>query len=95
MKQNDKFAKNNMIKDGKIVNLINTLSDSIKEYYKVTKNVNRNEIILMNVWKQELNNSESIMNGLLNEGFNLNSIDLYNNSIDKNLRKNTIKHSIQ
>ena len=83
MKQDDKFAKNNMIKDGKIVNLINTLSDSIKEYYKVTKNVNRNEIILMNIWKQELNNCESIMNNILNEGFKFNSIDFYNNSINQ------------
>ena len=44
MQQDDKFAKNNIIKDGYLVNNINTLCDSIKEFYKVTKNVTRNEI---------------------------------------------------
>ena len=83
MQQDDKFAKNNIIKDGYLVNNINTLCDSIKEFYKVTKNVTRNEKILLNVLKQEMNNSESIINNILNKGFNLDSINLYNNSINQ------------
>ena len=71
------------IKDINLVNLINTLCDSIKEYYKVTQNVNRNESILINSFKKEIYNSDSIINTILKEGINDNKINLYNKTINK------------
>ena len=49
------------------VKYINTLSDSIKEYYKVSKNTNQNKAILLTVIEKKLNESESISNILFNE----------------------------
>ena len=71
----------NLIRDDKFINLINTLSDSIKEYYKVTKNVNQNETILMNSFQKAINNSDSLLNIILKEGINNDKINNYNNAI--------------
>ena len=65
------------------VNLINTLSYSIKEYYNVTKNINKNENILLNSCKNEINNLKSIINIILKEGIINNNAKLYNNAINK------------
>jgi hypothetical protein len=52
------------------VKYINNLSDSIKEYHKVSKNINIYKKILLNAIEKELNSPESI--------FNINNI-AYNN----------------
>jgi len=65
---NEDFLKDDFVK------YINTLSDSIKEYYKVSKNTNQNKIILLNAIEKKLNESESISNII----FNANNED-YNN----------------
>ena len=44
------------------VKYLNTLSDSIWEYYKVSKNTNQNKTILLNAIEKQLNESESISN---------------------------------
>jgi len=65
---NDDFVKN-----------INTLSDSIKEYYKVTKNTNQNKTILLNAIEKKLNESESISNILFSENNeDYNNVQSYN-----------------
>ena len=65
---NDDFVKN-----------INTLSDSIKEYYKVTKNTNQNKTILLNAIEKKLNESESIYNILFSENNeDYNNVQSYN-----------------
>ena len=49
------------------VKYLNTLSDSIMEYYKVSKNTNQNKEILLNAIEKKLNESESISNVMLIE----------------------------
>ena len=58
------------------VKYINTLSDSIKEYYEVSKNTNQNKIILLNSIEKNIYESESITNILFSE----------NNENDNNVR---------
>ena len=85
---------NKTINDDGIVNLINILSDSIREYYKVALNVNKNEFILLNSCRKEINNSESIINNILTEEIDNNKINTYNIAINtlreilKNLQLN-------
>ena len=79
----DIFDLNEEIKDDSIVKLINILSDSIKEYYKVNKNINKNESILVNSCKNEINNSKLIINSILKEGITNNKINSYNAVINK------------
>ena len=52
---NEDFLNDDFIK------YINALSESIKEYYKVTKNTNQNKIVLLNIIEKKLNESESIL----------------------------------
>ena len=75
------FDLNETIKDDDMVSLINTLSDSLRQYYKVTKNVNKNESILINSCIKETSNAESIINNFIKEGITNNNINLYNNMI--------------
>ena len=56
------------------IGYINTLSDSIKEFYKVSKNVNKNINILLNLAGVEMNNTESVINTIIQEQININSI---------------------
>ena len=86
------------INDDDFISLINILSDSIREFFKVTINVNINELILLNSCKKEINNSESILNNILTEKINKNKINSYNSVINtlkeilKNLQLNIISN---
>ena len=64
------------------VKLINTLLDSIKEYYKVSKNITKNERFLINSSENWIKNSQSIINKIINEEIDLNQIKLYNKIIE-------------
>ena len=79
------------------IKYINALSESIKEYYIVTKNTNKNKIILLNIIEKKLNESESMSNII----FNANNEDydkfqsyneIYKNIFEffKNLKENVI-----
>ena len=76
-----KININNSIKDDGFINLINILSDSIKEYYKVTKNANKNENILTNRAQKEINNFELYLKNNLK--LNDEKIKLFNGNINK------------
>ena len=60
LNSNEDFLNDDFIK------YINALSESIKEYYKVTKNTNQNKTVLLNIIEQKLNESESISNIIFN-----------------------------
>ena len=70
------------IYNDEFVKLINTLLDSIKEYYKVSKNITKNEKVLINSAEYGINNSQSIINKIINEEVDLNQINLYNKIIE-------------
>ena len=76
-----KVNLNNSIKDDGFINLINILSDSIREYYKVTKNANKNENILTNRAQKEINNFELYLKNNLK--LNDKEINLFNGNINK------------
>ena len=76
-----KININNSKKDDGFINLINILSDSIKEYYKVTKNANKNENILTNRAQKEINNFELYLKNNLK--LNDEKIKLFNGNINK------------
>ena len=65
---NDYFLKDDFVK------YINSLSDSIKEYYKLSKNASIYKTMLVNDIEKELNLPESISNII----FNINN-EAYNN----------------
>ena len=67
-----------IILNDEFIGYINTLSDSIKEFYKVSKNVNKNINILLNLAGVELNNTESVINTLIKEQININGINSIN-----------------
>ena len=76
----DKLAFND-----EFVSYINSLSDSIKEYFKVTSNVNKNKNILINSLESELNSLE-IPNNIskkLNDTISVLKMEI--NSADNNL----------
>ena len=76
----DKLAFND-----EFVSYINSLSDSIKEYFKVTSNVNKNKNILINSLESELNSLEIPINisKKLNDTISVLKMEI--NSADKNL----------
>lgn len=79
-KQNDKFVFND-----EFVSYINSLSDSIKEYFKVTSNVNKNKNILINSLESELNSlqiSNNIYKKLIDT---ISLLKMEINSADNNL----------
>ena len=76
----DKLAFND-----EFVSYINSLSDSIKEYFKVTSNINKNKNILINSLESELNSLE-IPNNIskkLNDTISVLKMEI--NSADNNL----------
>ena len=76
------FNLEESIYNDKFVNLINTLLDSIKEYYKVSKNIIKNEKVLINSAEKGINNSQSIINKIINEEIDINQINIYNKMIE-------------
>ena len=69
--------------EGEFIKLINTLFDSIKEFYKVSKNISRNEKVLINSAENGINNAQSLINKIINEEIGINQIKLYNEIIEK------------
>ena len=67
MKSETKISINEVIFNDEFIEYINTLSDSIKEFYKVSKNVNKNKNMLMNLSESEINKIDSILNNILKE----------------------------
>ena len=57
------FKLNDAVINDEFVNHINRLSDSIREYYKVSKNINKNKTILVNSIENDVNVSKSILFG--------------------------------
>lgn len=65
------------------ISYINSLSESIKEFYKVTKNVNKNKKMLINLAEEEVNYSETFLNSINKEIKNYEEINLVNNNLEK------------
>ena len=77
-KPKSKLNKSNL--SNEIISYINNLSDSIRQYYKVSKMINKNKNIIINSIENELNASESILNTIFNENsLDLNLIESYKN----------------
>jgi hypothetical protein len=67
-----------------LIEYINTLSDSIMEYYKVSKNVNKNKNMLVNLAENEINKSKLVLNDIFNKKeINENDINSFNTIIAK------------
>ena len=67
-----------------LIEYINTLSDSIREYYKVSKNVNKNKNMLVNLAENEINKSKLVLNDIFNKKeINENDINSFNTIIAK------------
>ena len=80
------FQKSNfkgILLNDEFIGYINTLSDSIKEFYKVSKNVNKNKNILINLAEGDLNTTESVINNFLKEEININHINSINTLIER------------
>ena len=75
-------VKEIMLNDEFIV-YINTLSDSIKEFYKVSNNVNKNKNLLINLAEGEINQLDSLFNKIFKEETNNKNLTLFNNIIEK------------
>ena len=82
--QND--FSNEITLNNEFISNINILSDSIKEYFNVSKNVNNNKVILLKTAETELQNLESNLNSLVNKEINKNEIISLQNSIIAKLR---------
>jgi hypothetical protein len=62
-----------------LIEYINTLSDSIREYYKVSKNVNKNKDMLINLAETEINKFKLVLNDIFNKKeINENDINSFN-----------------
>ncbi len=78
--------KNKFLYNDEFISYINSLSDSIKEYFTVTSNVNKNKKIILNSLENELNLSINLPNNIfknLNESISLLKLEI--NSDEKNL----------
>jgi hypothetical protein len=62
---------NQILKDDHFITIINLLIDSIKEYYKVTVNTNKNQKILTNSIKNETNDFESLFIKNINDSLQI------------------------
>jgi len=83
-----KLKLNDAVINDEFVNYINTLSDSIREYYKVSKIIIRNKTILVNLIENDISLSESINFNEDNTTINKDqSIANLKESIKKNLSK--------
>ena len=84
-KVNEYFLKVDFVK------YINNLSDSIKEYYKLSKNTSINKTIIVNDIEKELNVPESISNiifNINNEAYkNVQSYNEVSKKINENFKK--------
>ena len=58
---------NDVLFNDEFIGYINSLSDSIKEFHKVSNNVNKNKKLLISLAEEEINISESVINKLKEE----------------------------
>ena len=65
------------------IGLINTLSDSIKEFYKVSKNVNKNKNMLISLAEGEINLTETIIDKISKKESNPEEINSLNTITEK------------
>ena len=80
-----------------LIEYINTLSDSIREYYKVSKNVNKNKDMLINLAETEINKFKLVLNDIFNKKEinendinSINIIDAKINDIFKKIKLNIV-----
>ena len=79
--------------DNEFIGYINLLSDSIQNFHEVSKNINSNKNILINLVEKELNTSKSILDKIL-KVINNNQLNLFNNYLEK-IKDNFNKLKIQ
>ena len=79
--------------DNEFIGYINLLSDSIQNFHEVSKNINSNKNILINLVEKELNTSKSILDKILKE-INNNQLNFFNNYLEK-IKDNFNKLKIQ
>ena len=79
--------------DKEFIWYINSLSSSIKEFYVISKNINDNKNLLVNLFEEELNNSKSVLEKILKE-INSNQIYLFDNYFE-NMKKILNKFKLQ
>lgn len=83
MQTEQNVSKNNFIEillNDDFIGFLTTLSESVKEFYKVSKNINKNKTMLINLGEGEVNIIESIQKKL---NINCNEIDPFNFQIEK------------
>ena len=80
---NSNKNSNDAISNEEFIGLINTLSDSIKEFYKVSKNVNKTKNMLINLAEGEINLIETILDKLSKKEINYEEINSFSNIIEK------------
>ena len=78
-----KMNSHDIIFNEEFVGLINTFSDSIKEFYKVSKNVNKNKNMLINLAEGQVNISENVLNKISKDEINYEEINTLNSLIEK------------
>ena len=76
---NSNKNSNDAISNEEFIALINTLSDSIKEFYKVSKNVNKTKNMLINLAEGEINLIETILDKLSKKEINSEEINSFSN----------------
>ena len=80
---NSNKNSNDAISNEEFIGLINTLSDLIKEFYKVSKNVNKNKNMLINLAEGEINLTETILYKLSKKEINYKEINSFSNITEK------------
>ena len=78
-----KINSHDIILNEEFIGLINTLSDSIKEFYKVSKNVNKNKNMLLSLAEGQVNISDTVLNKISKDEINYEEINSLSNLIEK------------
>ena len=80
---NSNKNSNDAVFNEEFIGLINTLSDSIKEFYKVSKNVNKNKNMLISLAEGEINLTETIIDKISKKESNPEEINSLNTITEK------------
>ena len=83
---------NQKLKDDHFISIINLVIDSIKEYYKVTINTNKNEKILVDSIKNETNNFELLFSKNINNSLQIKEYKEKKKELFDNLEININSH---
>ena len=78
-----KSIYNEVIFNEDFIGYINTLSDSIKEYFKVSKNICKNKNMLISLVEKEVNDLDSLYNNTFKEKFNYDEMNTFNAIFEK------------